>query len=531
MEVEHSPSHWTPRGKCENYWDLHNAIVEALGEADEDTSLDTLAEMCNHVGKLELEVPSQLKSQLYIKLLKDGVEIPKEGFRCPYPGCNSIFKNDKNLRQHIAMKHKESKHTNPLYTLIARRSENPPAWHPISFDVGILNSSATPCPYPKCMHVSNNGALLKHINAEHPELGKQIERRGWFWGFMIWHHRNEEFLPELKPLTIRKPIACCPQPNCHFFSTDKKEYSRHYLNHKIPLVQNAELPWSGGTIIFNSRETCTKIYEEAKDGASPIEIDNEKKREILEALQWIEPLESPGELEQVEVITNRRETGTTITDNRPFIRVNYRERKKQKLKIQQYYQTSPNEKMKILAKEEKARKLEKAQYWWKTHGKEESDGFRTIMLDVHRRKAVKEGLESLFKHRWIPLVDLMSNEDWSNEELKTIINGIIYKVNHDIRKHVANSLKFNQQLKRHNPGKLSIQKENEIMANKARRRNEEKFISTLYEYYSIMDIPDRGGPLNNRQTMCENLITNFFKTRNEEWVIKLARVFPTSDVT
>ena len=462
---------------------------------------------------LEEDLSIDLDMDILTALKISHLPLPEVGFKCPIDQCHFNSKTEKGLKVHHYKMHKDIRFFPQPYNLLSRIWKNSPSWYMVDEDGNSSLPEVCTCLVPGCDYVSSHNKLSAHYESKHCDLNHFLLDLGPFWASILYYTTTNKKLPTLYEYVYSRPLILCPLDNCKHATSCSMSHRLHYISHDLCVIKNTQAPSRKGFLVFVEEDELQEVVAEITKTLSAenneiAEIDSDSSIPLTK--------------EDVEVdISTDLPLDTNLSNNlrdTPSRNTARRHRNKSRIpKTRKPFRCTPSERLQTIAALDKSKKLEKLKNWVAKYSKEEAIGFRTIMLDTHRRIKIVCGLEAKFKCRWVPLFDTFLNEDWSLEEGRIAINGITLKFNHDVRKHVAKALNFDQKLKPRNTNNSTIKNEGKKIAARLKSEENNKFIRNLVEYFTLVSCGINCSTTINRCTRLELELSNYCSKRGESW--------------
>ena len=436
--------------------------------------------------------------------------LPKTGFVCPIDDCQSKQKSVAGIRKHLKTTHGINKYLNQIYHLISKQTDQELHWYAINAKGVTKAIDTSPCIIPNCPYAESHPNWKKHFEEKHSGLLEEVNELGQFWGTIYYIFNEKGYLPGLSDLYENRLIFTCPYKDCCFFSHDQARFNAHFRSHDYPILQNTDAPSIKGELYFLSEQEAQNIiadlnrsYAESGNSRDIIEINDSNSDHTNYGIE--------------EEIFRSSKPGKQKT---PFVPESRLRRNNSKIpKVRKPFKYTPDERIAQIKEHENETKILKAKKWIEKYQDLETKGFKTIKLDIIKRKKITKGLESKYKGFWIPLWDSFFSSDWTDEEAVIIIDGLTYKTNHLIRKHISKTLGIDTKIKARTPNTRSIQKENAEIIRNIKCKNNARFISNLAEYCTLTTNGIDNQTTINRLNIIETHINEFLSEKEEKWII------------
>jgi len=392
-----------------------------------------------------------------LKLLNSTLPYPIHG--CPINNCLEHFNDERKLRIHL-QKHHNKKFLDQTLLMYLEPIIGEGTMMCLNNNNEILNKDLNYnkliyiCPY--CNYIGNRKKLSTHINKIHNDTKDIYNQFGLFWSYHINYIKQFNKLPTINDIIKeREVIICNHNNNCNTPLTSIKSLLNHIKIHNIKRKKSdTELPnHIKGIIKFIKYKDFINDEDINNNNDNNEENNNNYNNDIL------------NEIDNINI------NNISIEDNLDLIN--------------------------------------NAKKWINDYSLEEEDEKLSIpKLTPYRRKLIKKGLKHMFQNVWIPLIIKYCPYNNTNDELLKF-DGVIYKINHDIRIHCLNALKINYINKNNNVTNLSpkqllkleekqkkLKEEKRIICLKS---DSQKIIKYIMKYIEINNLI-KENDINNNQT-------------------------------
>lgn len=344
-------------------------------------------------------------------------KLPTIGFVCPFGEClaketQQAYTNASGLRAHIKARHPRydrltmgGQHEFAYLSNIAERCVGIRVFND-TIEEEMKPKNISVCLFHNCNFVGTPTNLAAHQDRLHNNCRTLMKTLGPFWVYnrnaIIYH----ETVIRIKDWTRTRDITFCPHEDCNAVFPSVHSLNQHYTAMHL---HGERLPAhvAVDNIIGKIKVDSIEDLEEARYNRQPENSGNEQtppsRTERIISAQV--------ERQRAQVI--RREESLSIENE----------------KTENYRNLSPE------------RRTKKATKWYKKYNSEEKDRLSFPKFDRKRRKLINEGLKERYEQEWIPLLDAFLQDDVVDPQ--TVIDGLILKLNHLMRKHISKALNIN----------------------------------------------------------------------------------------
>ena len=491
-----------------DYISFSNYIINSLLPSNMLNKFIEILNGCNPIIISEISPDSDILSVLKYH----DIDLPHTGFLCPIENCSAKLKSVASIKAHLHKTHPDTKYQNQIYNILNKLVASPGEWYVISEAGKIIDVGTQPCLLPSCNHVCRDKDWKLHYQKHHPDLLADFNELGFLWAILHHHTICEDRLPTIYDLTKPREVLCCPYNNCHHYTSNPATHECHLRSHNYPILKNAEAPRIGGKLLFLQEVELNTVLDSFKE-------EYFKKNSIENGQENLTTEENsiPNPIIITDIQEENDEDITTDNNHKPRQEFRLLRNKSRHPKVRKPFKCTPTERMIQIQDSEKGIKLDKAKKWIEKYQDLEINGFKTINLDIIRRKKISKGLEEKYKGYWVPLWDAFFSIDWTSEEAEIVIDGLTYKTNHLMRKHVSKILGIDTKIKPRAPNTRAIQKENAELLRNIRCKENALFLSNLAEYYSLYTNGREGSTTNNRIGHLETEILKFTSKKDDQW--------------
>ena len=447
----------------EDLYSFERHMIESLAGVNDVSSLIGLIEEWNEIGIEHDRVSTTDETPILTLLKLDGLHFPLPKYGCPYSCGEGMVKNLSILRQHLRKEHTHS--TKQYIQMCIEPITGPGQLRCFNEDGELLELVPHICPYVGCNHFSSSTQITAHMADKHKDKRTIYEEFGPFWAAHIDCARVENRLIRTGEWTRERDIYICDHENCDKAFPSLISIAQHWRFHE-KLVVNEIPPHKHGKLCYVEGE----IQTPPKTGNIPRPTNQ------------IEAINRPANQE-----TAREDSDST--DNDPQV-VNM-----------------SNEDL-----------IKQAKKWIADHGKEEEVGVSLPSMRSQRRKALRAGLNDMFINVWIPMLQRYIPTNNSEDE-QTKLDGVIYRINHEIRMHCCSALKLKPSKMQRKQRSMENKNEDIIAAEKikAMRSNTAKIVKWISEYYELNQIENSEQSIRNKIGSLENKLLDITENQSDEW--------------
>jgi len=438
-------------------------MIESLVEVNDVSSLIGLIEEWNEISIEHDRVCTKEDTPILTLLKLDGLRFPLPKYGCPYSCGEGMIKNLSNLRQHLRKEHTHS--TKQYIQMCIEPITGPGQLRCLNEDGEILELVPHICPYVGCNHFSSSTQITAHMADKHKDKRSLYEEFGPFWAAHIDCARVENRLIHTGEWTRERDIFICEHENCDKAFPSLISITQHWRFHE-KLIVNETPPHKHGKLCYVEGEIPTPS----------------KPRNIPRPTNHIEATNSPA-YQRIA-----REDSNSIENDLQIVNMS-------------------NEDL-----------ITQAKKWITDHGKEEDTGVSLPSMRSQRRKTLRVGLNDMFTNVWIPMLERYAPMNDSEDE-QTKLDGVIYRINHEIRMHCCSALKLKPSKMQRKQRSSENNNEETIAAEKIKaiRNNTAKIVKWISEYYELSQMDNSEQTIRNRIGALENKLLDITENQSDEW--------------
>ena len=432
-----------------NISDFIHEITERLKESNLKNDIDELRDFIlqhqieNHLAEQLLSDDNTPIILVYLMKLQ---WLPKPGYSSPFPPETNDLRTPANLATYIARKDPRiscsTRDRCSIYfasvlddsiPFAVYENERPDIDNPIHF-----------CPYLDCNYGTQNPKQMSsHIGSRiHSNGHKKMAELGPFWtpqqDFAIKHNR----LPEISIIKRDVQSFKCTRCNMQFLRLNDMN-NHHIKKHNLSMTSITDNLTKIGEIKLISKDDIINIKNEIEREtrsalARPLVEDPTPRTQEPEPNTNTNNATIEHQNTQTEPVAEHNSPGNLETQNENDNDESAQHREETDLE-------DVNNILDMTLEVSNTDLVQKALEWIRVFQDEEDNrniGIPT--MNVERRKRIKKDLKSLYTITLIPLMEkFMPIDDSEDETFK--FDGVMYKINHEIREHCIRNLLLTRQ--------------------------------------------------------------------------------------
>ena len=507
----------------DTYQEFINEILNKLTNANTKTDIDSLREfILSH--EIEPALCNTLKQDndtpILISFLIQNNWLPLSGFSSPFPGENIDLHSPIGFTTYVSRKEPSLADTikdrgsiyyasilNTAIPFAEYEEETPDISMPIYF-----------CPYLDCEYGTHNSKQMSsHTGSKiHAHGHAKMHVMGPFWTPQYEYAVKYNKLAHQGIVNRNGTIFKCTRCNAQFLR--RNDLNNHLVKkHNCTHTSITDDYYKIGEIKMFTRDQILDFKAERERN-----IRNTLARPLAENIT-----EDQSQSEQVNIQTENQQSN--IAERTSTSLHNQDDTAHEDEILTQEEQTELEEVNEILDMRNNINNddiINKARSWIDQYSHEEENSIGIPTMTVERRSKIKKDLKALYKVTLIPLMQkFMPLNDSEEEYMK--LNGVIYKINHELREHCRKNLLLtrNQIYNRNN--------NNTTLSERAQKRKEDrenflkatslsadssKMTQIIKEMRDLYHTENRGQVEENRYQALKAKATSILNNRNdEEW--------------
>ena len=475
---------------------------------------------------------------------KNGIDLPRGGWTCPLCKTATSYKDGIGWRFHMTRVHSNDIQGQQglLWVGVGAMKK----WEYEGVNVSEESRGKVSeiqygcCPMGDCEFFCNRAGLTGHYTKVHKGSPELLNEFGEFWGTMIWTVRECDCLTEMKDWIRERESVVCPW-SCQRHCGSKMGLKNHQNNcekyesvmGKVKRVKGSDPLYEEGVI--RVREFDSEREERPRDGERECERMQEEISDIrpepraaAEISDIAGSVEGEMEVEEVEEENVTAEERAEV--ERVIVEENVRDRKRRERmeraakKRAEIRERLENER-ESREKESELEKQQRYMKWIEKYEVEEIGEDRRIpRLNKNRRIAISRGLKDKIVFKWTAMIRQM--KIGRNQEMnECAIDGVTYKLQHDLRKHIKEALGLNKITVRPNNHRRlqTLRRRAQKKEQENRRSKARKLISLLEKHKEMLELNYESSDIEsqNRLNETELRILQMTEEEGREWTAEL----------